>query len=117
MLFLRWIQFHASSSKDSRNASIGILVNETSFNDLTAANVGYGFNASIFSMEELNEKSHDFELLPASDKRIYVHLDSQTMGIGGYDSWSPNVDSSYLIKPNKDQPLITKMALVGFPPK
>jgi hypothetical protein len=40
---------------------------------------------------------HDYELEPHPDGRIYLNVDSHSMGVGGYDSWSPNVDSECLI--------------------
>ena len=56
---------------------------------------GWGWNASRYSLEMLTEAKHEHELQP--DKRIHFHLDSRMMGVGGYDSWTPNVDNQYLI--------------------
>jgi len=59
---------------------------------------GWGWNASRYSTEMLHNATHDHELLPDPNK-IYVNLDRKMMGVGGYDSWTPNVDSEYLIQP------------------
>lgn len=54
-------------------------------------------------MEALDSVAHNHELRADSEERIHVHIDSRTMGVGGYDSWSPNVDPKYLIEPT-DKP-------------
>lgn len=56
---------------------------------------GWGFNASFYSLDDLCDKTHDFEL--QSHGNIYVNIDCKSMGVGGYDSWTPNVESEYLI--------------------
>lgn len=116
LLEYRWILFQ-SQSGNTRHLSeaIGIMVNETSMNDLASNNKGYGFSASRFSLEELNQKAHDFELKSAGDERIYIHVDSRTMGVGGYDSWSPNVEKKFLISPHSNMPLVTKITLLHIP--
>ncbi|RYH32345.1 hypothetical protein EON65_00770 [archaeon] len=73
---------------------------------------GYGFNASRYSMAQLIEAKHDHELL-ADDTYVYVNIDSRMMGIGGYDSWSPNVDDEFLIKPGA-RPLEVKVRLYAI---
>lgn len=60
---------------------------------------GWGFSASVYSLEMLDATTHNHELLPASDRRVHVHIDRLTMGLGGYDSWSPNVDDDFLVQP------------------
>lgn len=35
----------------------------------------------------------------AGDRVVHVHVDSRSMGVGGYDSWSPNVDREHLVLP------------------
>jgi hypothetical protein len=59
---------------------------------------GWGWNASVFSLEALETAEHDHELRQDADGKIHVHLDSRTMGVGGYDSWSPNVDKDKLVE-------------------
>eukprot|EP01041_Mallomonas_annulata_P010826 gene10826-22579_t len=58
---------------------------------------GWGWSASRFTTEMLHECLHEHELQADKDK-IDVHLDSRMMGIGGYDSWTPNVDDEYLVE-------------------
>jgi hypothetical protein len=60
---------------------------------------GYGFSASHYSLEELSAKKHDYELMNDEDNSVFVHIDSRTMGVGGYDSWTRSVDEEYLITP------------------
>lgn len=69
----------------------------------------HGFNASRYSMEQLDQCKHDFELQP--EKMVHVQLDSRTMGVGGYDSWSPNVDQEYLVRPD-GKPFITQFSIL-----
>ena len=77
-----------------------------------SANVqGYGFNASHYSMEELIHRKHDHELV-SDPNSVYFHIDSQTMGLGGYDSWSPNVDDEFLIKPRNGLEVKVRFALI-----
>lgn len=73
---------------------------------------GYGFNASKFPLEDLATARHQEELVvdPAA---VHVHVDSRSMGVGGYDSWSPNVDEEFLIKPaGEDIAVKVKMIFV-----
>lgn len=58
---------------------------------------GYGFSVSKYSLEELDTKKHNHELSADAQNSVHVHIDSKMMGIGGYDSWTPNVDEEYLI--------------------
>lgn len=60
-------------------------------NDVT----GWGFNVSRFSLEMLQSSNHNHELIP--DGQTHIHFDWASMGLGGYDSWSPNVERQYLI--------------------
>lgn len=65
---------------------------------------GWGFSALPYSLEALDRTAHNHELVPSPDCRIHVHFDSHTMGLGGYDSWSPNVDEQYLVHPQLEAP-------------
>jgi hypothetical protein len=65
-----------------------------------ASKLGYGMNVSKYSLEELESKKHEYELVVEPDNCTFVHVDSYTMGVAGYDSWSPNVDPEYQFKPN-----------------
>lgn len=60
---------------------------------------GYGFNISPYSLETLDRCTHNYELEQYKSDSNYVHVDSRTMGVGGYDSWSPNVDEEFMILP------------------
>lgn len=51
----------------------------------------WGWSASRYSMEKLTSCAHNHELHPDSDGAVHIHLDRAMMGLGGYDSWSPNV--------------------------
>jgi hypothetical protein len=62
---------------------------------------GWGWSASSSSLETIKHTSHDHELLPDENRQVHVHVDSFTMGLGGYDSWSPNVTEKYLFR-NRD---------------
>lgn len=59
---------------------------------------GWGFSASRYSLEQLEAAAHDHELVPGDG--IHVHIDSRSMGTGGFDSWSPNVEGEFLVRPN-----------------
>jgi hypothetical protein len=78
-------------------SSLAILPNNVSVHDCQPPTEGYGFSVSRYSLEELDKKEHDSELEPTADQRVFVHIDSRTMGVGGYDSWSPNVDADCTI--------------------
>ncbi len=84
--------------------------------DIATVVKGYSFTMSAYPLESLESCKHEFDLEEAKAKeeeeeervraekglvvgRTYIHLDSHTMGIGGYDSWSPNVASGYHIIP------------------
>ena len=69
----------------------------------SGAGLGWGFTASRYSTETLEATNHDFELAEEADRRIHVHVDSHSMGVGGYDSWSPNVDKEFLIPSDKQK--------------
>jgi hypothetical protein len=116
--FIRWILFQSSQEKAASFGIIPNIVNLFDFNERkqllkdhrSSSNIsglsvgdimkGYGFNVSRYSLEQLSQKRHDYELEEDEDEAIHVHLDYRTMGVGGYDSWTPNVDKDYLIQPN-----------------
>jgi len=75
---------------------------------------GWGFSASRYSLEALESTAHDHELLPDPDGRLHVHLDSRTMGLGGYDSWSPNVDEGFLVQPQLAPPTMRQVTMPAF---
>lgn len=57
---------------------------------------GWGWSASRYSAEALEAAKHQHELSADKDK-IFVHMDSVSMGLGGVDSWNPNVSPEFLI--------------------
>ena len=63
----------------------------------------YGFSVSNYSMEQLDATSHNHQLQSEVDGRVFVHVDGRHMGVGGYDSWSPNVDCEFTIVASKAQ--------------
>ena len=75
-----------------------------------AAQDRYGFSALPFSLDALENAKHDFELVP-DPEHIYVHFDARTMGCGGYDAWSPNVDEEFLLPSGVE--LSTELVLVA----
>lgn len=74
---------------------------------------GWGFSASRYSLEALERTPHDFELQEDADRRVHVHLDSHMMGLGGFDSWSPNVESEFLLP--RDRELVVDVTFMSFP--
>jgi Beta galactosidase small chain len=58
---------------------------------------GWGWSVSPYSMETYEKATHNHELRPDEDGKVHVHVDSRSMGVGGYDSWTPNVDPSVLV--------------------
>lgn len=100
-----------SSDNSSVHASVSQAVNPVH---------GWGFSASLHSLEDLEQATHDHELLPSnssstrSDGRVHVHFDSRTMGLGGYDSWSPNVDEAFLVLPQLPPPSLRQATMPSY---
>jgi hypothetical protein len=67
----------------------------------TDSNQVWGWSASRYSAEQLAETDHNHELQPDGNGQVHVHLDRLMMGIAGYDSWSPNVPTEFLIPVGK----------------
>lgn len=59
---------------------------------------GWGWSASRFPLESFKAALHDHELEASTSKDVNVHIDSFSMGLGGYDSWTPNVTEDYLFR-------------------
>ena len=93
-----------ASATDSHSVS----TRDSSTQGLTGCSSGWGFSASRFSLESLDGTTHDHELLPDEDRRVHVHFDSYSMGVGGYDSWSPNVDDHFVLSKDKPSSLVNK---------
>lgn len=75
---------------------------------------GWGFSVSPYSMESLDATAHDHELTPDRDGRVHVHFDSRTMGLGGYDSWSPNVDEAFVVSPHTPSPSLRQSTMPSY---
>lgn len=59
---------------------------------------GWGWSASKYSLEHIETAMHNFQLISDSQDDVHVHVDRHSMGLGGYDSWSPNVKDEFLVK-------------------
>ena len=72
----------------------------------------WGFSASRHSLEQLEAAAHEHELEPSAEG-IHVHVDSRSMGTGGFDSWSPNVESRYHVRAAAgDSPFVTSVVMI-----
>lgn len=109
----RWIMLQASQ----RSLAILPRVKSSEAHEMTQGDIsGYGFSVSPYSIEILEKCQHEYELVKASqeaqqDGNTYVHVDMRTMGVGGVDSWTRNVESPYVIVPN-GEPLLTELRLL-----
>lgn len=74
---------------------------------------GWGFNVSKYSLEMLESCTHNHELVSDEDDKLHVHVDRKHMGVGGYDSWSPNVDNEFLV--NNGGELTLEMGVMFAP--
>ena len=60
----------------------------------------FQFNASIHSVAELEKATHTHELKEWKDcKSVHVHIDHQHMGVGGDNTWEPDVVHSEFLIP------------------
>lgn len=75
---------------------------------------GWGFSVSPYSLEAFNDNNslHDHQLRSDANGQVHVHVDSSSMGLGGYDSWSPNVLEEYLLHTTKK--FVVDVTLVPF---
>lgn len=55
----------------------------------------FKFNINQYGTKQLMETSHRHLLEPQTT--AYVSIDAYHMGIGGDDSWTPNVHQEYLL--------------------
>lgn len=104
MYVCRWVIFE----NDSLQHRVGIFPNSAG-----RRSSGWGFSASRYSLETLERTPHDFELQEDADRRVHVHLDSHMMGVGGFDSWSPNVEAEFLLPTDKE--LVVDVTLISYP--
>ncbi len=82
------------------NTGFGLTIIPKSDDDNRFSNKHHfwGWSASQYSMENLESCTHNYELVADPNGQVHVHIDRYMMGLGGYDSWSPNVSSEYLVK-------------------
>jgi Beta galactosidase small chain len=78
-MYIRWI----SLSNQKSGKSIVIIPNSDRDLEPVRSVKQWGWNASQYSMSSLTDVEHNHELRPHADGRIYVHVDSRTMGVGG----------------------------------
>ncbi|CAM9104921.1 unnamed protein product, partial [Ectocarpus fasciculatus] len=64
--------------------------------ELSEGSKGWGWSANKYSLEQLDSCSHNSELTRGLSDETFVHIDRYMMGLGGYDSWTPNVKDEYL---------------------
>ncbi|MCD9511459.1 beta-galactosidase [Photobacterium phosphoreum] len=69
----------------------------------------FHFAISHYSQQQLAQAHHTYELQP--DDCLHLHLDSEYMGIGGDDSWSPSVHPEFLLTAPRYQYQLTFTAL------
>ena len=65
------------------------------------------------SLEDLESSSHEYQLEESrsrGDGTVHVHVDHLHMGVGGDDSWTPNVHPEYLIPTGSKWQLSLKLA-------
>lgn len=55
----------------------------------------FHFSLSRYSQAELAAARHQYEL--SEEDGVYLHIDTEHMGVGGDDSWSPSVHPEYQI--------------------
>jgi beta-galactosidase len=68
------------------------------------------------SLEDLESSSHEYQLQEATSKgdgSIHVHVDHMHMGVGGDDSWTPNVHSEFLVPTGKQWKWNLKLAALA----
>ena len=64
-----------------------------------AGTTGAQLSVSRYSVEELEQAKHQYELTPS--EKIHVHLDTAFMGIGGDSSWLPQTHKQYRVSGSK----------------
>ena len=88
-------KFHASARTDRGTVTPapGLLVS------MPGSKVAH-VSVQQYSLEDLDSSSHEYQLEEArsrGDGTVHVHVDHLHMGVGGDDSWTPNVHPEYLI--------------------
>ncbi|MCX8617100.1 beta-galactosidase [Gilliamella sp. B2923] len=70
-------------------------VKKLQLNDMIITGQKFKFNINQYGTKQLMETSHRHLLEPQTT--AYVSIDAYHMGIGGDDSWTPNVHQEYLL--------------------
>ncbi|MDF7667194.1 beta-galactosidase [Orbaceae bacterium ESL0727] len=70
-------------------------VDKLQLNTMTVTGYHFKFNINRYGTHELTEKSHRHLLV--SNGFAHVSIDAYHMGIGGDDSWTPNVHREFLL--------------------
>ncbi|KAJ1439409.1 glycosyl hydrolases family 2, TIM barrel domain-containing protein [Ochromonadaceae sp. CCMP2298] len=83
---------------------------------LHSAHSQWGFSASRYSLETLEAASHEHELRADADAKVHVHVDSRCMGLGGFDSWTPNVEEGFLVHSQPKLPTMRQQTMPGNSP-
>lgn len=119
---------HHSDNSDYTSSGILIVPQRDDFTtkEVESSDIGNGdgcgwsWSASRYSLEKLEKCRHDYELTEVqqqhqsadttqpqteqepSSSSVYVHVDRYMSGVGGYDSWSPNINEQYMVYPHND---------------
>ncbi|WP_296302709.1 hypothetical protein [Gilliamella sp.] len=70
-------------------------VKRLQLNEMIITGHQFKFNVNQYGTEQLIEKTHRHLLEPRSC--AYISIDAYHMGIGGDDSWTPNVHHEFLL--------------------
>jgi hypothetical protein len=105
----RWVSFRESAAGVGIMVLPAVTVIDSEANSIKIDATRWGWNASRYSTEMLHQSKHEHELIPDRDK-IHIHFDRFMMGIGGYDSWTPNVQPEFVI--DEHVPITTKFMLL-----
>jgi len=70
-------------------------VKQLILNDMIITGQQFKFNINQYGTKQLMEKTHRHLLVPQTC--AYVSIDAYHMGIGGDDSWTPNVHPEFLL--------------------
>jgi beta-galactosidase len=98
----RYVCLHDNDSSVTESTASGLLIRPVQTNKKDEMNSKlYSWSASHYSLEMLDSCLHEHELPVLADGNTYVHIDRAITGVGGYDSWSPNIKEEYLLYPSQ----------------
>ena len=92
----RWIELVDTNRDLKKTKGLRIIIDRRE-DQTPDSPLSWGWSMSRYSLETLESTRHNHELEEDHHQGIHLHVDRAMMGLGGYDSWSPNVDSKYLI--------------------